>query len=182
MKRTKAFDPEKARTLLAFIRQGGFPGVAADAAGVPYRIFRGWVRRGEGPGAREPWRGFVRDLRQAIAQARLLSELAVCKKDPKFWLSHGPGRETAELVGWTQPVRAQPKQRNAGDPLEACRALCSWVMDALAPYPEARVKLAEQMAANPPPGEQDKKGASPSVFGVGGAGPFSWGACDPSLN
>jgi hypothetical protein len=180
MKRSKSFDAERAKNLLAFIRQGGFPGVAADAAGVSRQTFLGWIRRGEGRGAREPWRSFARDLRQAVAQARLLSELAVCKKDPKFWLSHGPGKETADLIGWTTPVRPKPSQASKEDPLDACRALCAWVVEALAPYPEARAKLAEQMVANPPVEEQEKKLIDKPAFGTGF--PFSWSACDPSAN
>jgi hypothetical protein len=154
--------------------------VAADAAGVSRRVFIGWIRRGEGRHAREPWRSFAREVRQAVAQARLLSELAVCKKDPRFWLSHGPGKETAELNGWTAPVRPQPSQASREDPLEACRALCTWVMEALAPYPEARVKLAEQMATSTPPDVLEEKPIAKPAFGSGF--PFGWSACDPSLN
>lgn len=184
MRHNNDFDPVKAQALLAYIRQGGFPGVAADAAGVPRPLFLAWVRRGERSGAREPLRSFARDVRQAIAQARLLSELAVCKKDPKFWLSHGPGRETAELVGWTTPVRPKASQVVKEDPIETCRELCSWVMEALTPYPEARVKLAEQLAANPPPAVVEKKQSGfRSAFGAGSAGPpFGWSGFDPSLN
>jgi hypothetical protein len=150
MKRFNDFDPPKGQVILAYIRQGGFPSVAADAAGVPLPIFNSWLRRGEERRAREPLRSFARAVRQAIAQARLLSELAVCKKDPKFWLSHGPGRETFENAGWTTPVRPRVRQEVEVDRVEICRTLSSWFMQALTPFPEAREKMGELMLTNPP--------------------------------
>jgi hypothetical protein len=183
MKGCKGFDAGQAQTVLAYIRQGGFPVVAADAAGIPGPIFLSWLRRGEERGAREPLRGFARAVRQAIAQARLLSELAICKKDPKFWLSHGPGRETLDNAGWTTLVRPRVRQETGEDPIETARALCTWVMEALTPFPEARLKVAELIVAKPPACTRDKKQGPSSASGGRGAGlPSFWSGLDPSLN
>ncbi len=151
MRRKADFDPTRAQMVLAYIRQGGFPFVAADAAGVPPDLLHTWLRRGEAQGAREPLRGFAGALRQAIAQARLLSELAVCKQDPKFWLSHGPGKETLESGGWTTPVRPMDHKEPARDTAQEIRMLCSWMLETLTPFPEARALVAQRLTREPPP-------------------------------
>ena len=56
--------------------------VAADAAGVPRRVFVGWIRRGEGRGAREPWRSFARDKRCACWMARRSEFSGITSKSP----------------------------------------------------------------------------------------------------
>jgi hypothetical protein len=53
----------------------------------------------------EPYRAFRDDVLQAKAQARVASEAEARKKDPKFWLKHGPGREQAGQPGWANPSR-----------------------------------------------------------------------------
>ena len=183
MKRFSDFDSTKGQAILAYLRQGGFPAVAADAAGVPWPIFESWLHRGEERRAREPLRGFARAVRQAMAQARLLSELTVCKKDPKFWLCHGPGRETVENPGWTNPVRPRARVAAKEDPIETCRFLCSWVMEALAPFPDARQKVAELIVTNPPEKAVAEKLAPHAAHGEQGGGLISmWRSLNPSAN
>ncbi len=183
MKGCKGFDPGKVQTALAYIRQGGFPAVAADAAGIPGPLFLSWLFRGEERGAREPLRGFAMAVRQAIAQARLLSELAICKKDPKFWLSHGPGRETLDNAGWTTLVRPRVRQEAGEDPIEIARALCIWMMEALTPFPEARLKVAELIMAKPPACTRDKQRSSARApEGRSATWPSLWSGLGPSLN
>ena len=183
MKRFNDFDPTKGQMILAYLRQGGFPGVAADAAGVPGPIFDSWLRRGEERGAREPLRSFARAVRQAIAQARLLSELTVCKKEPKFWLCHGPGRETVENLGWTYPVRPSVRPAAKDDSIDTCKFLCSWMMEALTPFPEARQKVAEMIVANPPEKAVATKRDPQAPNGAPGGGLASiWRSLNPSAN
>ena len=88
--RALPFDPLLADRVLSYIQSGGYPLVAAEAAGVPREIFLQWIQWGEQKRAREPYRGFARGVRQAVAHGRLIAELAVHDKDPKYWLSHGP--------------------------------------------------------------------------------------------
>ena len=104
-KKTPPFQPEAAEQLVSFIRAGGFPHVAAEAAGIPRDIFELWLEAGARQRAAEPFRSFAGQVRQAAAVARLLQEHAVYQKDPKFWLSHGPGKERPALPGWTAEVR-----------------------------------------------------------------------------
>src|SRR5262245_38146551 len=92
--------PDTTHSICAYIRQGGFPDVAAEAAGIPVEIFRQWLAKGQATKAREPYRSFASEVRQAIAQGRIMAEMQVQKKDPRFWLLKGPGRETPDRPGW----------------------------------------------------------------------------------
>lgn len=92
---------ELERSILAGIRAGGYPHVAAAAFGVPHARFRRWLARGRGRRALEPYRRFARAVDQAHAQARLHAEMAVLDKDPRLWLRGGPGREQPGKPGWT---------------------------------------------------------------------------------
>ena len=180
MKRSADFDPARAQIVLAYIRQGGFPFVAADAAGVPPALLHDWLGRGERAGAREPLRGFAGNVRQALAQARLLSELAVCKHNPKFWLIHGPGKETSECTGWTTPVRPVEHQEPAGDSAQETKMLCSWILEALSPFPEARALVAQRLTHEPPPTARAEPSGRPpaGVFPL----PPRWSGVSSSLN
>jgi hypothetical protein len=148
------FDSLLAERVLSYIQSGGYPGVAAEAAGVPCEVFLQWVKWGEKKKAREPYRGFARGVRQAIAHGRLIAELAVHEKDPKFWLTHGPGRETVQNPGWTAEVRPsgmQDSAPDAGNTEAQWQALYTVLMRALAEYPEARLAVAEALRGLTPP-------------------------------
>jgi hypothetical protein len=132
--------------ICAFIRAGGYAPVAAEAAGLPRRLFRRWMARGLKPRARGPYRTFAEAVRQAESQARLGAEMAAYKKDALNWLKSGPGgRETSRRVGWGMPVRPRPpRERREVNPLlqpAAAQALVA-LLAALAPFPEARAAAA----------------------------------------
>src|SRR4051812_27893499 len=97
--------PDLEHTILAGVRAGGYPHVAAEAAGVDADNWRRWLALGKKKNAREPYRGFWLRLQQAKAQARLLREIEVAKEDPRFWLKNGPGRDLPESPGWAAMVR-----------------------------------------------------------------------------
>lgn len=142
------YDPLLADRVLSYIRSGGYPLVAAEAAGVPREAFLQWLKWGERKKAREPYRGFARGVRQAIAHGRLVVELAVHEKDPKFWLTHGPGKETANNPGWTGEVRPAGDQASAAEAANGdaqWQALYTLLMNALAPFPEARLAVAQAL-------------------------------------
>jgi len=136
--------------ICAFIRQGGFPEAAAEAAGVPQATFRQWLARGQAPRAKAPFRAFAAEVRKAAAQARVLAEMEAVKKNPLAWLKHGPGRETADMAGWTLPVRPQlPSSGRTAQALAPAELaeLCAVIMRVLAPFPEARRAVAEALTA-----------------------------------
>ena len=90
--------PELQERIVAALRAGGFPEVAAQAWGVSPRTFRRWMRRGEVQEI-EPYRSFAAAVREAIAQARLRAEMDIFEElGPRIWLQHGPGRETRHVA------------------------------------------------------------------------------------
>ncbi len=113
-----ALTSELEQQILNFIGAGGFPHVAAEAAGVPKSLFDRWLERGTSRGAREPYRSFARHVRQTAARARLKAEIEAREKDPRFWLIHGPARETADSPGWASQV----KPASAAEASEAARS------------------------------------------------------------
>jgi hypothetical protein len=145
------FDQLLADRVLSYIQSGGYPRVAAEAAGVPGEVFLQWMEWGERKRAREPYRSFARAVRQAIAHGRLVAELAVHEKDPKFWLTHGPGKETAHNPGWTGEVKPANAQESADtDNTNAqWQALYTILMRALAEFPEARLAVAQALRGLP---------------------------------
>ncbi len=149
MKRPRAFAPQKAALLLSYVRQGGFPLVAAEAAGVSADAFERWLRRGEEAPAREPYRGFHDSLGQALAQARLLAELAVAKKDPKFWLISGPGRDLPASPGWARPSAAVVEADAAEDSAEHLHQTLQLVATSLQPHPEASQAVTDALDRAP---------------------------------
>src|SRR5947208_734663 len=102
--------PEIEQQILASIRAGGFPEVAALAWGVQKEQWEEWLRWGQvkkGGGNKARYVQFFRKVEQAKAQARLRAEMAAMENDPESWLKHGPGRDRPELPGWAAMVRAQ---------------------------------------------------------------------------
>lgn len=138
------------KAIIAYARAGGFPEVAAEAAGVPREVFADWLARGDNPRGGARYRAFARAVRQAVAQARLGAEVSARQDKPLDWLRSGPGRETPTRIGWTGTVR--PRGAEAAAPLLAdpqVQALLRSLLQALAAYPEARAALADYLAGLP---------------------------------
>jgi hypothetical protein len=145
--RSQKLTPEIAEKILALIRSGGFPLVAAEGAGVPVEIFRDWLKRGEQPAPRQPYLNFAREVRQAAAMCRLVAECNVYKKDPKFWLAHGPGRDRPGYPGWageTRPLSLED-QATGTAPAMDWSSVCIRLLNALADFPDARAAAAQAL-------------------------------------
>jgi hypothetical protein len=69
------------QAVLAFVRHGAFPHVAARAAGIDPSIWAMWTDP-----ARRMFRPFQRKLRTATAQARVRAEHAAFAARPTAWL------------------------------------------------------------------------------------------------
>ncbi len=138
--------PDIEHKILSFIRGGGFPEVASEAAGIPHEVFNRWRRRGERRGAEPRFRAFALAVRQAIAQARLRAEVEVYKDRPLDWLRSGPGREMGDRPGWTGNARARTGKTGAEVDVLAMpelRELILRFLEAVEPHPEAHAALAE---------------------------------------
>ncbi len=137
------------QTITAFIRAGGFPQVAAEAAGIAPRLFERWLSHGRRPQAAQRFRDFYESVQQARAQARLRAETAVFKNRPLDWLRSGPARESAGNPGWTASARpAPPAGPRGSNPLlqaEVQDAIAT-ILQLLTPFPEARSVVAEAFA------------------------------------
>lgn len=136
--------------ILASIRAGGYPHVAAAAYGVPAAVFMRWLRRGQQRKAPGRFRRLWRLVGEAAGRARLKAEMGVYEADIRFWLRHGPGKETRHLPGWSAPPRAvfEAEGRGESDWLNSPngQALVAALMRALEVFPEARVAAAEAIS------------------------------------
>ncbi|MFO0845889.1 MAG: hypothetical protein U0797_26490 [Gemmataceae bacterium] len=127
------------RSILSFIRAGGFAHVAAEAAGVPREEFEGWLAR---PGPR--YRAFALAVRQAEAQARLRVEVAVLDARPLDWLKSGPGKPRHDFPGWTAAARATAVREDAsGLARREIQDLLAALLDVVGDRPDVRGLLAD---------------------------------------
>ncbi len=144
--------PEVEQTLLTYVRAGGFPNVAAVAAGLPADVFARWLGKGRAPGARRRYRDFRDAVLQAAAQARLAAEVQVFQKRPLDWLRCGPGRAATDSPGWAATVKAPavgPGREVDLLLLPEVQRFVQLILDSLAPYPEARAHAAGALDERP---------------------------------
>jgi hypothetical protein len=134
--------------IAAYVRAGGYPHVAAEAAGVPREVFEEWLRKAEGERPRKEYKAFAEALRDAAAQARLAAETRALKDKPMDWLKAGPGKETASEPGWSALAKPRPGAAEEA-PLSENPQVQKWVrvvLRALEPFPEARAAVAAALA------------------------------------
>jgi hypothetical protein len=157
--------PALRQNIVAYIRAGGYSTVAAEAAGIPKKLFREWLRRGRQRRAGPAYRDLVREVRQAMAQARLAAELAAFKTKPLDWLKFGPGKETRGNPGWTGTVKAgNPAAGQANALLQAeVQGLIRTLLELLAPFPQARAVVATALEQQPLLAEPPPEDAAPTV-------------------
>lgn len=145
--------PEITDLILGFIRAGGYPHVAAEAAGVPSEVFDRWMSAGERGGrGNSKYRKLVTAIRQAQAQARLKAEIDCRQNDPKFWLRSGPGKETPSAPGWSMPTKPVVVNDQRTVNLLASpewNSLWALILQALAGFPEARQALVSALQQQP---------------------------------
>ena len=133
--------------VLSSIRAGAYPHAAAEAWGVPAQSIGDLLQQGETAGEDAP---LVAEVRQAHAMARTVAETKLFAKDPKLWLMHGPGRETADAPGWTANVKpaepGPPAANNAWLEPTLLRFLAD-LLDVLTSFPEAHRRATQSMHA-----------------------------------
>src|SRR3954449_11155033 len=97
--------------IVAAIRAGAFPHVAAQAFGVSRRTFEKWRRLGRCNEGDAEFFSFASAVSEAIAQARLRAEMEVFTEQPRIWLQHGPGRDASDCAGWTVAIKPIMRSR-----------------------------------------------------------------------
>lgn len=142
---------KQAATIAAYVRQGAYPHMAAEAAGVPGPAFERWQARAARDGATPQQRRLLRSIHQAEAQARVLAEVKVFADDPKMWLRSGPGRELPRSPGWTTSAKQHPPREGSVNRLAdgGWNELWGVILEALAAFPEARTALGEALRELP---------------------------------
>jgi hypothetical protein len=136
--------PEAEEIIAAYVRAGGYPHIAAEAAGVPRDVFEEWLRKAEGKRPRKEYKRFAEALRRAEAQARLKAEAEALKDKPMDWLKSGPGKETTAEPGWSalaKPRAGALKETPLWERAEV-QNLIRIILQALEPYPEIRAAVA----------------------------------------
>jgi hypothetical protein len=136
------------RRIVAGIRAGGFPQVAASAQYVSARLFESWLRLGRQKNAQEPYRTFACEVEAAEAHARLRAEMSVLDKDARTWLKHGPGRDLPGKPGWASLARPSPLSADRRAELLSSPELLQLIADmraALVPFPEALAVLTREL-------------------------------------
>lgn len=140
---------EMTSNIVAFIRAGGFPEVAAMAVGLSSATFAAWMELGSQPTAPVEFQEFRATILRTQAQVRLVAEAEVRQSKPLDWLRCGPGRARDDREGWANPARAKPRTEPGGIPpqtLALVQELVARLLTVLGPYPELREKLAQELA------------------------------------
>lgn len=148
--------PALQEKIVSFIRAGGYPHVAAEAAGLPRHVFVRWRARGRSSDAPPAFREFERAICEAEAHARLDTEVNVRKDKPLDWLKAGPGKDSADNPGWTNPGKPRTSTGGSAD-IESLRTqmlhLLGRCVEQLRDYPKARAALAAWLAGQPNSGK-----------------------------
>jgi hypothetical protein len=140
-KRRLAPTPEEEIQILNFIKAGGYPLVAAEAAGVPAALFQKWLDHGRRRAAPARLRTFAEEVSRSVALARLRAELAAYEKAPALWLTRGPGRERPSYPGWSLAVPAAAGASLATGGQTEVFDLLGKLSRVLAPFPEAHAAV-----------------------------------------
>lgn len=151
-----ALTPEVGKTICAFITAGGFPHVAAEAAGIPREVFEEWLQLGRPIGSggkrRKPhptYTPFWTRVMTATATARLRAEMSALSDDPVAWLRNGPGKDKPNDPGWSVGIKPVVHEQNTQINVllaPEMQGVFASILQILAPHPEARAAMAEALA------------------------------------
>jgi hypothetical protein len=161
--------PEVERQIASYIRAGGYAHVSAAAAGVPQVVYHRWLARGRRRRAIDPYRSFWLNVLQAEAQARLGAEMEARKKDVKFWLRYGPGKDVADGPAWGACGKVPAIQEGMAS--AEVREVLGLVLHALATHPEAKAAVLQAVTSRRP-GQTSKHVESSTSLTTPGAEPI----------
>jgi hypothetical protein len=141
--------------ICARIKAGAYEWVAVESLGVPWGVYQSWLDKAKQSGRRTLCQRLAASVMQARAHARLRAEMEVREKDVKAWLLQGPGRETATREGWGPAAKVADAQ--SADNRTRLSELCSLMLKALAPFPEARGAVVEMLGRQGGLGEGNQR-------------------------
>lgn len=141
--------PKAQAEICAFIKAGGFPAVAAEAAGISKQVFEQWMAIGSRSHCKrgqQIYKDFVAAVHQAQAIARLNAEIQAHENDPVQWLKCGPGKDSPDMPGWSTGVKPVLNAVNSRinilmDP--SMQDTVSKLLKALEKHPDARLAVAK---------------------------------------
>lgn len=172
MGRPTLLTPETHRAIVAAIRAGSYDWIAAQANGVDRNTFMAWMRRGERERV-EPYLSFRNEVQTARAQARLSAEIEVKRDQPFNWLRFGPGREREDAPGWTESKEVRHSGSLAIVQSEEWLRIANVLDQALTPFPEARLAVAQALRSlGPPDGESENETISAGAEIDGAVEPY----------
>lgn len=140
------------RTILAYIRAGGLPVVAAEAAGIDRLSFRRWMRLGRHPRSGPLFRSFYNEVVQARALARLKAEIQAFNNRPIDWLKKDQPRpadlSAGSSLGGKSPIDDSANEEGVDSaPQLEVPMLIERILAILEPYPEIREQMASTLAS-----------------------------------
>ena len=141
--------PDVQAAICRYVLSGGFPHVAAQAAGVPREVFERWLRLARQRRPKRKYRLFYEAVMQARAQVRLAAEGKALLKDPLAWLKSGPGRDSLDPPGWTNPAKDQGQDDPEAVNLllrQETQGLMTLLLRVLEPFPEVRTAVADALS------------------------------------
>jgi len=107
---TPKFNSEVTNTIIAYLEEGAFLHVAAEAAGVGDSTLEGWIARGKNSPEGDPYHDFYMEVMSARAGARAKAEARVYKENALAWLMYGPGKSKPNSEGWSRSMEVTGTQ------------------------------------------------------------------------
>jgi hypothetical protein len=161
--------PDLYAEFITYIQAGAYYNVAAEAIGVCEGTLRNWLIRGKADlgGSLDTWYSrLFRDIRRAVALARVGAEASIREASPSRWLSHGPGKMFGEQ--WTE--QKGPTIRSDSDS-EPNRQIESNTIDGVVvlttdPTSTEEQKLLEQQQQDKQTNQSDKRNEENSILHV----------------
>ena len=105
--RPTRLNPQIQEHIVAKIREGVFPQVAAAQCGIASTTFQEWMKKDK-----QPYIDFQVAVDVAIAEKRGECEATVALTDPKFWLRNAARDRGPDNPGWSDRVEIDGHQKH----------------------------------------------------------------------
>lgn len=102
--------PKILKTICLLIRAGSYDQDAARAAGIAPRTWRAWLDKGEEDieaNHNTAYAQLFQLIDKATGEAIVLKSIQATTDDPKFYLTHGPGKTRPGREGWSPSVKIE---------------------------------------------------------------------------